>query len=647
MIKINRIKLLNFRQHRNVEITFDDDKGIYLFIGKNGMGKSNFLNAICWCLYNDLPFKSHEDKESSAGIFNEEAIAESDTKVIRAEVELEVIINREKYLFRRVLDNLPVGNTQTEFTVLREKDGGWQIIPNPTYHIDSFLPESMRQFFLFDGEGVKNLFGGDYSTNLKSSIWKVSNIDLLTTTIEHLNTVAGEIRKTLSQQLPELGVVTDVINDINKSIVEKNEKLNNITSEKATLDTNLQDLTTRFKNSATYREQQIKREGYIKEKDQLLVDINEYKTKIISGLASSGAFLYASKEISEYSSQVNKQREKGNMPASIKPVLINDLLDSGVCICNRKIDNDSRNHLNELLHEKQEADDKEFIINDIYLLTSLQRQIKGKYETVLENKRKLREAEQRNSYIEQELKEISDNLINAPEKEIGDIEASMRMLQKESVDNQVTATKLSGEIEALGKQLKDEKVKLEKIADSQGKLKHNNDKLKLLERSISSASDIRDKVIDQIRRSVSSKTNENFRQLMWRDVFKKVEFTDNYKINIQKEGVSEVLDETCLSNGETKVLGFATIKALTELSGFENFPAFIDAPVEQLDQEVEKNLLDMLPNFMPNKQVFVFSLDGGAIVSFGKEHVDRDKLYKLIEREEKSTSTKVVNYYDE
>ena len=65
MISIDRIEIKNFRQYRNVELSFDKNTGSYFFVGKNGIGKSNFMNAICWCLYGRIPFRSDSDKTST------------------------------------------------------------------------------------------------------------------------------------------------------------------------------------------------------------------------------------------------------------------------------------------------------------------------------------------------------------------------------------------------------------------------------------------------------------------------------------------------------------------------------------------------------------------------------------------------------
>ena len=48
-MRLNRLRLLNFRQHADTEIEFDS--GLTGIIGPNGAGKSTILEAIAWALY--------------------------------------------------------------------------------------------------------------------------------------------------------------------------------------------------------------------------------------------------------------------------------------------------------------------------------------------------------------------------------------------------------------------------------------------------------------------------------------------------------------------------------------------------------------------------------------------------------------------
>ena len=53
-MRIENIEIQNFRQYRNLQFKFPCASGqndLHIIYAKNGVGKTNVLNAITWCLY--------------------------------------------------------------------------------------------------------------------------------------------------------------------------------------------------------------------------------------------------------------------------------------------------------------------------------------------------------------------------------------------------------------------------------------------------------------------------------------------------------------------------------------------------------------------------------------------------------------------
>jgi len=91
-MKLQRLRLVNFRQHADTEIAFGD--GITGIIGPNGSGKTSLLEAIAWAIYGNPAARG--DKES---IRNLRAKARAPMRV-----ELEFSLGNRTYVVERKLN---------------------------------------------------------------------------------------------------------------------------------------------------------------------------------------------------------------------------------------------------------------------------------------------------------------------------------------------------------------------------------------------------------------------------------------------------------------------------------------------------------------------------------------------------------------
>ena len=73
-MKFTNIKIENFRQHRDIELSFNDDSGMFTVVkGKMGSGKTNLLNAFTWCLYGEVD----DQRSVNPEILNQSALLET------------------------------------------------------------------------------------------------------------------------------------------------------------------------------------------------------------------------------------------------------------------------------------------------------------------------------------------------------------------------------------------------------------------------------------------------------------------------------------------------------------------------------------------------------------------------------------------
>jgi hypothetical protein len=141
----------------------------------------------------------------------------------------------------------------------------------------------------------------------------------------------------------------------------------------------------------------------------------------------------------------------------------------------------------------------------------------------------------------------------------------------------------------------------------------------------SAVGEIHKSVMDRIHKIIFEETNKNFSTLSWKNNIETIEIGQDYEMKvINKNGVDEF---GSLSTGERKILGLSFLGALSSISGFDA-SIFIDNPLGMLDVEVRGNVAATLPKFLPNKQLFIFTLD-----SYLTEDVEKkfNKSVKTIE----------------
>src|SRR2546430_745431 len=92
-MKLQRLRLVNFRQHADTEIVFGD--GVTGIIGPNGSGKTSLLEAIAWAIYGNPAARG--DKDS---IRNQRAKARAPVRV-----ELEFGLGSHSFRVERGLNN--------------------------------------------------------------------------------------------------------------------------------------------------------------------------------------------------------------------------------------------------------------------------------------------------------------------------------------------------------------------------------------------------------------------------------------------------------------------------------------------------------------------------------------------------------------
>src|SRR6056297_1621834 len=243
-IQIFKIELNNYRQFQGVEeisLETSPDKHINVIEGQNGSGKSNILNAITLCFYNEEP---HIDDSNDRGlgadpVANLKELEAIDVgEAVRGHIEITLGKDEPQYIFTRKFRTAKVDddeyNSVIEDLQLRQKFGAdWQNVENPNTRLREILPTRVHQYFLFDGEQLDKFFEEGYTQRVKDAVLDVSHIQLLERGIDHLNSVQKDLEREASD-------VEGKPQELHEEYEEAQDELEDLQDEEDDLEENIE-----------------------------------------------------------------------------------------------------------------------------------------------------------------------------------------------------------------------------------------------------------------------------------------------------------------------------------------------------------------------------------------------------------------------
>lgn len=660
-MKISRIRLENFRQHKSIDIELDSSRSSFTILkGRNGAGKTNFLKAINWVMTGKLA-KDESKFELTSLVSNSASKEASKGDIIEVIVRLDIDlgtsgmaqIERSARFVKsgESIQDLDFSGTNLSVMVLEDKSSGYQKEPNPEIWLEKIFPDRFSHYFLFDGEHLERFFKDTEATFVKKAILEIANIDQLEKLVEHLSNVnqqlvkevgsiagvKGEelrknyefIEKKIESIVEELKIKGNTRLELDEQLFQAREKMGDIAAIQKDI---------AYRNKLESLAQSASDRGVEARKE-----LNSWAFKI-------GPALMLSRQIKLIEKEIEAAKTKKVLPPPYKPEALKELLNDAVCICGRDLEpnSDSCKHVEGLLA-------KFAGLSEIgTLLSELQQPLQYVKARVDSTPEILQSTQERIKSSIADENQAMEELSIIKQKLAGHDDAQISFIAQKHDETKKNLDTLLLQIGSLERQLEDQREKLsivrkdiENEAATKEKSRVALQRQRFAEETLNTAKSMYEQFSNQVRLKVAEELDQQFQSMIWKkNFFKPVQIDVDYRVLVYNKFDIEMRGE--LSKGETACLAFAFSLTLSNVAGF-SYPMVVDSPLGRFDSEVKEFVSSVLAKALESeiesegKQILMLMTDSeyNNNVADALAHM-KPKVWEIVFDEENAESRLVA-----
>ncbi len=343
---LQRLHIENFRQFhgtQDIEFAASENRNVTLVHGFNGAGKTALLNAFVWCLYGQTTpdFESPDRLASEAAVM---AVPDGGTIVVRVRLTFKnrdgvYVVDRSQTVTRRGNDQVS-GQPQLDLSV--QKAGESELISIGVAmqsRINTLLSETLYRFFFFNGERVEWLASADAYEEVEEGLKSLLDIKIYERSLGHLRTVIRELAAELKNHGTE--ELQTAISEL-QQLEEKGEELNaaqkGASQQIAALEAEKEAFEREQHELEALADLVTQRDSFRRQREIYKTQLDQRTAELASSLSRDGYLALAAPELGAARQEVAAARQRGELPAKIKPQFVEDLLQQKVCICGRPLD---------------------------------------------------------------------------------------------------------------------------------------------------------------------------------------------------------------------------------------------------------------------------------------------------------------------
>lgn len=615
---LNSVTVENFRSfygEQTIKLSTDKNKNTTVIYALNGVGKTNLLNAILWCLHGTFSagFKTPKD------VLNFEAKRQGRKSF---HVTLNFEENGNQYTIKRT------GGVNENFKVfLIQNDGNNEEIKTaPSLFINSIIPKDMAGYFINDGEGNDLVVDRDGYISVRRSIRDILGFNVAEKTLEDLSKIKSEVRQELKRfdKDNELSTLEDRIQILDESIVQNRKNLSET-----------QSLLETYEDQFNLKEKQLGSSSSVVV-DHLITSRNSTDRRLkstetrlatlernkIALIREYSWVAFAHSLTNEALDFIDESELKGKIPAPFNIQLVKDILEQKECICGACISpgTDAFNNINSLIGQAADPE----LINRLQKarsrLTAVKTLSPQARERIEENFKDVREAQDLISSLKSEAEDISGKILDLDDEKIRSLEKERNSLKNKIRETERKIDRLNDKIEDLVKGKKELDAQAKRIEGLSPRAKKLKSKIDLIEQ-------VEEKISEELQQSekdvhglLAEKIDSFLEKYLRQDY--RVAITSDLKICLQDRNGGPIPP----SGGQGAILSFIYISSLISIARERRelesailtpgaiAPLVFDAPFSNLDPKYAANVAKELPKLVDQLIVLMYQ-DKGKNVS--------------------------------
>lgn len=640
-MKLRRLSLRNFRQYKGDQtfpLDTSSEKPVVLVFGANGSGKTTLLTAFTWVLYGDVS----EDVEEQHRMINDDvwrATGVGDRAIM--EVELEFEHGGDGYVARRAVSVRKEGDQQqaaqgTLSLWRTTRHGVNEEVPGPQSVIDTILPRPLSRFFFFNGERIEKITQRSTYVEVRKDVKILLGLETVERALRHLPRVekrlGADVRKYGGDQAARLQDDIDAAKDAAEQASEQADR-----SERE-----IESLTTEREAVEEKLREHAAAAPIQRERDRLKKNLDQARTAHHAALqerqrlvAERGFIAFTGQLAKETGRLANALYEKGALPAPLKREFVDNLVESGECICGTALTQGSvpwqkvtswreRAGLVEVETAWQRLSGQVEQIDSAR--TQLRDSLSAATKHLDEETRRVEELEdelsERNTELDRIGRQATD--VGALEAKRIDLDKRLARLELQRSDHLKEADAKRTQAESLERQLQAAEVKDEIALTARRRVSA----ISHVESALREILAIRE---EKMRDRLDAQIKETFQRISMKPYVP--ELTGDFDLWLYDETEGEKLP-VAKSTGENQILSLSFVASVSKLaqevrkekiieqgdSDFGDYPIVMDAAFGSLDERYQRDVAQALGEMASQLIVFVSKSQGLGQVYGELEH---------------------------